>query len=124
MNETLVHNHFMMRYVSEDDFGTPRNAFIVCTFWMINALYLIGNESAAREMFAKVVQWRNHHGLFSEGIETDTGRLVGNFPQGYSHLALIQTVFLLETDYSWMGPLNPEGNIGYLKGIFRFEKFN
>jgi len=122
MYQTLVRNHFMMRYVAEDDFGAPRNAFIVCTFWMINALYLVGEEAKAKEMFTQVVQWRNPHGLFSEGIETDTGRLVGNFPQGYSHLALIQTVLLLETDYNWMGPLMMDGKTGPYGGIFRFEK--
>lgn len=122
MYQTLVCNHFMMRYVAEDDFGAPRNAFIVCTFWMINALYLIGDEGKAKEMFTQVAQWRNPHGLFSEGIETDTGRLVGNFPQGYSHLALIQTVLLLETDYNWMGPLMMDGKTGPYSGIFRFEK--
>ena len=122
MYQTLVRNHFMMRYVADDDFGAPRNAFIVCTFWMINALYLIGEEGKAKEMFTQVVQWLNPHGLFSEGIETDTGRLVGNFPQGYSHLALIQTVLLLETDYNWMGPLMMDGKTGPYGGIFRFEK--
>jgi GH15 family glucan-1,4-alpha-glucosidase len=122
MYKELVCNNFMMRYVADDDFGSPRNAFIVCTFWMVNALYLIGEEKKAREMFAKVIQGKNPHGLFSEVIETDTGRLVGNFPQGYSHLALIQTVLLLETDYSWMGPLDGDGKIRHFGGIFRFEK--
>lgn len=122
MYKDLVRNNFMMRYVADDDFGAPRNAFIVCTFWMINALYLIGEEHKAREMFAKVVQSRNPHGLFSEGIETDTGRLVGNFPQGYSHLALIQTVLLLETDYNWTGPLMMDEKTGSYGGIFRMEK--
>ncbi len=122
MSQKLVHNNFMMRYIAEDDFGVPRNAFIVCTFWMINALYLTGEEAKAREMFKEVVKWRNTHGLFSEGIETDTGRLVGNFPQGYSHLALIQTVLLLETDYNWMGPFIIDEKTGHYSGIFRHEK--
>ncbi|MBP9855419.1 MAG: glycoside hydrolase family 15 protein [Candidatus Omnitrophica bacterium] len=122
MYESLVRNHFMMRYIAEDDFGAPRNAFLICTFWMINALYLIGEEKKAREMFAHVVQYRNIHGLFSEGIEIESGRLVGNFPQGYSHLALIQTILLLETDYNWMGPLTMNKDSVPYSGIFRVEK--
>ena len=85
----------------QDEFGMPQNAFIVCTFWMINALYLIGHEQEARDMLEKIMSHANRHGLFSEDIETDTGRLTGNFPQGYSHLAFIQTIFLLETKYDW-----------------------
>ncbi|MDE2215345.1 MAG: glycoside hydrolase family 15 protein [Candidatus Omnitrophica bacterium] len=92
---------FIMRYKAQDEFGAPENAFIVCTFWMINALYLIGREQEARGMFEKMVSYANPFGLFSEDIETATGRLTGNFPQGYSHLAFIQTVFLLETPYDW-----------------------
>lgn len=97
----LVTNDFALRYKIEDDFGRPENAFIVCTFWMINALYLIGEEEKARKMFENVIKCANPLGLFSEDIEINTRRLTGNFPQGYSHLALIQTVLLLETDYNW-----------------------
>ncbi len=99
--EQLVRNNFVFRYLEEDDFGLPENAFIVCTFWMINALYLIGEEKKAREMFENILKCANPLGLFSEDIEITTKRLTGNFPQGYSHLALIQTVLLLETDYNW-----------------------
>lgn len=97
----LVKNDFTLRYTTADDFGLPENAFIVCSFWMINALYLIGEEKKARDMFEHILKYCNPLGLFSEDIEINTGRLTGNFPQGYSHLAFIQTVLLLETDYNW-----------------------
>jgi len=97
----LVRNGFTFRYVDEDDFGKPENAFIVCSFWMINALYLIGEQERARGMFEHILNSANHLQLFSEDIEVDTKRLTGNFPQGYSHLAFIQTTLLLETDYNW-----------------------
>ncbi len=89
------------RYVDDDGFGTPENAFIVCTFWMINALYLIGEEVKAREMFEAIRSCSNHLGLYAEDVEVESKRLTGNFPQGYSHLAFIQTAMLLETDYMW-----------------------
>jgi alpha,alpha-trehalase len=97
----LVRNGFVMRYTADDELGTPKNAFIVCTFWLINALYLTGRQDEARGMFEKMLGCVNRVGLLSEVIEPETRRLTGNFPQGYSHLALIQTAFLLETNYQW-----------------------
>jgi len=99
--QKLLRDGFVMRYTAEDEFGLPQNAFIVCTFWLVNALYLIGRKQEAREMFDRMIGRANRFGLLSEGIEPGTGALRGNFPQGYSHLALIQTAFLLETDYQW-----------------------
>jgi len=99
--ENLVRNGLTFRYLSEDEFGQPRNAFVVTSFWMINALHLTGEKERAKEMLKKLSSLRNPLGLFSEAIDVDTGRLTGNFPQGYSHLAHIQTLFLLETDYDW-----------------------
>jgi len=97
----LVKNNFTFRYITEDGLGIPQNAFIVCTFWMINALYLIGEEQKSRAMFENLLGSANHLSLFSEHIEVSTKRLTGNFPQGYSHLAFIQSALLLETDYNW-----------------------
>ncbi len=97
----LVRDNLTLRYVDEDDFGTPENAFIVCTFWMINALYLVGEKDKARAMFDNILSCANLHGLLAEDVEIKSKRLIGNFPQGYSHLALIQTVLLLETNYTW-----------------------
>jgi len=99
--EHLVTNGYTFRYVTDDGLGMPENAFIVCTFWMINALYLIGEEKKARDMFDNLLNTANHLDLFSEDVEVTTRRLTGNFPQGYSHLAFIQTALLLETDYNW-----------------------
>ncbi|GIX46973.1 MAG: glycosyl hydrolase [Candidatus Tectimicrobiota bacterium] len=98
----LVKNGFMFRYRVADDFGEPENAFIVCTFWLVNALYLIGEKAKARELFEHMLKYRNHVGLLSEDIEVYSGRLTGNFPQAYSHLALIQSAFVLETAYNWL----------------------
>lgn len=97
----LVKNDLTFRYIEEDEFGVPQNAFIVCTFWMINALYLIGEEEKAYRMFENILTSSNHLGLFSEDIDPQSKQLTGNFPQGYSHLAFIQTVLLLETKYNW-----------------------
>ena len=99
--KNLVRDGFTLRYIEEDEFGLPENAFIVCTFWMINALYLINEEEKAKAMFQNILLRMNKFGLYSEDIETSSGRLTGNFPQGYSHLALIQTILLLETNYNW-----------------------
>ncbi|MBU1128503.1 MAG: glycoside hydrolase family 15 protein [Candidatus Omnitrophica bacterium] len=99
--KNLVKNGFVFRYLDEDDFGIPENSFIVCNFWMINALYLIGEKKKAKDMFDKIVSKANHLGLFSEDLDINSGRLTGNFPQGYSQLSLIQTILLLQTEYDW-----------------------
>ncbi len=106
----LVKNGFAMRYTSDDDFGKPENAFLICTFWMVNALYLIGRRDEAKEMFDLAMGSVNYLGLMSEGLEPETGRQTGNFPQGYSHMAFIQSALLLETDYRWGPPIYPGPN--------------
>jgi GH15 family glucan-1,4-alpha-glucosidase len=93
--ERLSKNGLMYRYLNEDDFGKPRSSFTVCTFWLIKALYSIGEEKQAEEMFQNVLSCRNHLGLLSEDIDFETKRLLGNFPQGYSHLALIDAALTL-----------------------------
>ena len=101
MYKELVKDGLVFRYTAPDEFGAPENAVIGCTLRLINALYLIGEEEKARAMLGKIMSKAHRFGLFSEDVEPVTGRLTGNFPQGYSHLAFIQTVFLLETQYDW-----------------------
>ncbi|OIO39128.1 MAG: hypothetical protein AUJ75_01820 [Candidatus Omnitrophica bacterium CG1_02_49_10] len=110
----LVRNGFTFRYTEEDEFGFPENAFIVCTFWMINALYLINEDKLARELFENICGAFNKHGLLSEDIEVTTRRLTGNFPQGYSHLAFIQTALLFETSYNWSDRFRRPTDMGAL----------
>lgn len=92
--ENLSHNGLMYRYRNRDDFGTPSSSFIICSFWMIQSLYKIGEIEKARNMFDNLLAHSNHVGLFSEDMDFESKRLLGNFPQGYSHLALIETAIL------------------------------
>jgi len=85
----------MYRYRDADDFGLPKSSFTVCTFWMIKSLCRIGKKDLAMEMFDKVIHYANHVGLFSEDLDFASKRLLGNFPQGYSHIALIDAVLTL-----------------------------
>ena len=85
----------MCRYKNNDDFGAPSSAFTVCSFWMVKALCQIGHKKAAESLFQNLLQRGNHLGLFSEDMDFETGRLLGNFPQGYSHLALIDSAIAL-----------------------------
>ena len=62
---------------------------------MISALYRIGEQDIAKEMFDKLMTYANHLKLFSEDIDFKSKRLLGNFPQAYSHLALISTAMTL-----------------------------
>ncbi|MBT8185851.1 MAG: glycoside hydrolase family 15 protein [Eudoraea sp.] len=90
IEKNLSHEGLLYRYKNEDDFGLPSSSFTICTFWFINSLFKIGEEKKARKLFDKVLGYSNHLGLFSEDIDFKTKRLLGNFPQAYSHLALIE----------------------------------
>lgn len=87
----LCQDGLMFRYKNKDDFGEPSSSFTICTFWLIDSLYKIGEEEKAKNMFDTLLSYSNHLGLFSEDIDFKTKRLLGNFPQAYSHLALIET---------------------------------
>lgn len=85
---------------TEDEFGPSATAFIVCTFWYINALAALGRVEQARELFEEMLARRNHVGLFSEGIDPRSGDLWGNFPQTYSMVGLINSAMRLSKDWS------------------------
>ncbi|MGR7811951.1 glycoside hydrolase family 15 protein [Lacinutrix undariae] len=91
IEKELSNDGLLYRYKNEDDFGLPSSSFTICTFWFINSLYKIGEEQKAKKLFDQLLSYSNHLGLFSEDIDFKTKRLLGNFPQAYSHLALIET---------------------------------
>ena len=92
----LCRDGLMYRYKNEDDFGEPKSSFTVCSFWMVQALHSIGEKAAAKAMFESLLGHANHVGLFSEDLDFTTRRLLGNFPQAYSHLAIIDTALMLD----------------------------
>lgn len=96
----LMKNGHVFRYVSEDDFGLPECAFNFCTFWMIHAMYLIGEKEEARATFENMLKSGNHLGLFSEDTQPETGKMYGNFPQTYTHVGIIQTAKLMSGNLS------------------------
>ncbi|WP_346855460.1 glycoside hydrolase family 15 protein [uncultured Draconibacterium sp.] len=91
----LCYNGLMYRYKNQDDFGLPTSSFTICTFWLINALDAVGQRKKAKQMFDQLLKYSNHVGLFSEDLDFETKELLGNFPQAYSHLALIDTAINL-----------------------------
>ncbi len=94
IKEELYHNGLMYRYKITDDFGQPSSSFTICTFWLIRALFVIGEKEEALKIFNQLLSYSNHLGFFSEDLDFETKRQLGNFPQAYSHLALINTAIL------------------------------
>jgi GH15 family glucan-1,4-alpha-glucosidase len=93
----LKHGDFVYRYVERDDFGVPENAFLVCTFWYIEALAAIGGtrREEARRLFKKVLSARNQHGLLAEDLDPRTLEQWGNFPQTYCMAGIIDCALAL-----------------------------
>lgn len=94
---------YLFRYVVEDDFGAPENAFTICSFWYIDALAAAGRTEEARELFEDLLSCRNQSGLLSEDINPKTGELWGNFPQTYSMVGIINSARILSK--SWESSL-------------------
>jgi GH15 family glucan-1,4-alpha-glucosidase len=91
----LRRGDFVFRYVTPDDFGAPENAFLVCTFWYVNALHAIGDHDEARATFESLLSCRNRHGLLAEHIDPKTKEQWGNFVQTYSMVGLISSAIRL-----------------------------
>jgi GH15 family glucan-1,4-alpha-glucosidase len=96
--KTLFRDDLMYRYINQDDFGLPSSSFTIGTFWLIQALVRIGRKDEAETIFQKLLRCANHVGLFSEDIDFKSKRLLGNFPQAYSHLALINTAMMFSNE--------------------------
>jgi alpha,alpha-trehalase len=96
----LFYNGLMYRYTNHDGYGKPLSSFTICTFWLIQAMFKTGMTDEANKIFEDLLGCGNHVGLFSEDIDFKTKRLLGNFPQAYSHLALINTATLFSNEKS------------------------
>ena len=95
----LMVDGFVMRHDPSEvanGLAHGEGAFLACTFWLADALVLLGEKEAGREIFDRVVALANDVGLLSEAYEVRAGRLVGNFPQAFSHIALVNTAHNLD----------------------------
>ncbi len=95
----LGQDGFVRRYGQEgmavDGLPGGEGTFLACSFWMADALRLIGRRDQAREMFARLVDLCNDVGLLAEEYDPVTRRQLGNFPQAFSHVALVVTALAL-----------------------------
>ena len=97
----------MLRYPTEEaDDGLPpgEGAFLPCSFWLVDALALIGRMEEATALFDTLVALANDVGLLSEEYDPRVRRLVGNFPQAFTHLGLVHSVLALEAQKMGYSP--------------------
>ena len=102
IGRNLKRGEFVFRYVDHDDFGAPENAFVVCSFWYVNALAAIGRRDEARALFLRLLGHRNRHGLLAEHLDINSGAPWGNFVQTYSMVGLISSAIRLSTPWDAM----------------------
>jgi GH15 family glucan-1,4-alpha-glucosidase len=95
----LVRDGFVLRYSTEtgtDGLPGSEGAFLACSFWLADNYAMAGRREEAEELFDRLLGLRNHLGLLAEEYEPRLHRQIGNFPQGFSHLALVTTARVLE----------------------------
>src|SRR5215467_4493107 len=95
----LITNGFVLRYdtaATQDGLPPGEGAFLACSFWLADAYVLLGRAEDARMLFDRLLSLRNDLGLLSEEYDPAAKRLLGNFPQAFSHIALINTAHNLE----------------------------
>ena len=89
----LTENGFVLRYrtdETDDGLSGKEGSFLICSFWLVSALAIVGEQQRARDLMEKLLNVASPLGLFAEEFDTETGRHLGNFPQAFSHLALIE----------------------------------
>jgi GH15 family glucan-1,4-alpha-glucosidase len=99
--DELTEEGLVLRYrVKESDDGMvdEEGTFTICSFWLVSALSLIGEKTRARELCEKLLSFASPLGLYAEEIDARSGRHLGNFPQAFTHLALINAVIHVVED--------------------------
>ena len=91
--DDLTENGFVLRYrtgETDDGLSGKEGSFLICSFWLVSGLAVVGEEQRARDLMEKLLSVASPLGLYAEEFDTSTGRHLGNFPQAFSHLALIE----------------------------------
>ncbi len=93
VSEELSENGFVLRYrtdETDDGLSGKEGTFLICSFWLVSALAIVGERQQAQDLMEKLLRIASPLGLYAEEFDADTGRHLGNFPQAFSHLALIE----------------------------------
>jgi GH15 family glucan-1,4-alpha-glucosidase len=93
IDEELTENGFVLRYrtdETDDGLSGKEGTFLICSFWLVSALSIVGEQQRARDLMERLLRIASPLGLYAEEFETATARHLGNFPQAFSHLALIE----------------------------------
>ncbi|MEU5285437.1 glycoside hydrolase family 15 protein [Streptomyces sp. NPDC020755] len=107
--ELSTEDGFILRYPTEgehagvDGLAGDEGAFLACSFWMADDLAMIGRVDEARQLFEKLLALRNDLGLLAEEWDSNLQRQVGNFPQAFSHVPLIDTALRLTASGAYVG---------------------
>jgi GH15 family glucan-1,4-alpha-glucosidase len=91
--DDLTEHGFVLRYKpdeTDDGLSGKEGTFLICSFWLVSALAIIGEQQRATDMMERLLRQASPLGLFAEEFDAETGRHLGNFPQAFSHLALIE----------------------------------
>ena len=91
--DELTQDGFVLRYVTEetdDGLAGEEGSFLICSFWLVSALAIVGELQQARDLMERLLQVASPLGLYAEEFDVPTGRHLGNFPQAFTHLSLIE----------------------------------
>jgi alpha,alpha-trehalase len=91
--EELTENGLVLRYrtdETDDGMSGKEGTFLICSYWLVSALSIVGEAQRARDLFEKLTRIASPLGLYAEEFDVSTGFHLGNFPQAFSHLALIE----------------------------------
>jgi GH15 family glucan-1,4-alpha-glucosidase len=91
--DELTEHGFVLRYKTgetDDGLSGKEGTFLICSFWLVSALAIIGEQQRARDLMERLLSVASPLGLYAEEFDAGTGRHLGNFPQAFSHLALIE----------------------------------
>jgi GH15 family glucan-1,4-alpha-glucosidase len=94
--ERLTDDHGLVyRYVTEDGFDSNEGTFLLCTFWLAHALALADEVGRASAVFERAIAFMNDVCLLSEEVDPSSGELLGNFPQAFSHIGLVNAAWAI-----------------------------
>ena len=96
VQEHLGDGDYVHRYLTSDGLPGGEGAFLICSFWLVDALLILGRADEAKALYERLLEKTNDVGLFSEEIDPKNGAFLGNHPQAFTHLALVNSAALLE----------------------------